>query len=304
MCQAAPVSDPTPDQAIDRIRKAFNPPPGDRTLHAKGAFFGGSFTASAEAAARCRAVPFQGEEVPLLVRWSNGAGKRRADAVPDVRGMAVSFRPPAGGAMDLLGQTAPRFPVRTPAAFLDFTEAAVKPWKVGLFLARHPGSLPAMLVNVRAKAVLPPRSYAEIPYYPIHAYGWTSTAGDHCWVRFVLRPQRSERPEGSFTGPDRLREELVARLAAGPVRFTLEVTVAGPDDDPHDPMSVWKSKDTFDGGTITVTAPVEDPEAAGDVVVFDPTRVVDGIDLPDDPILRYRPGAYSASVDRRVSDSR
>ena len=41
-------------------------------------------------------------------------------------------------------------------------------------------------------------------------------------------------------------------------------------------------------------------ETNGEVVVFDPTRVVDGIELSDDPILRYRPAAYSESVKRRV----
>jgi catalase len=45
-----------------------------------------------------------------------------------------------------------------------------------------------------------------------------------------------------------------------------------------------------------------DPEREqnGEVVVFDPARVVDGVELSDDPILRFRPGAYSASVDRRT----
>ena len=43
-----------------------------------------------------------------------------------------------------------------------------------------------------------------------------------------------------------------------------------------------------------------DPEADGSVVVFDPARIVDGIELSDDPILRYRPAAYSASVSRRL----
>ncbi len=33
-------------------------------------------------------------------------------------------------------------------------------------------------------------------------------------------------------------------------------------------------------------------------MVFDPTRVVDGIELSDDPILRYRPAAYSESINR------
>jgi catalase len=64
-------------------------------------------------------------------------------------------------------------------------------------------------------------------------------------------------------------------------------------------MSVWKSE-FFDAGTIEVTGPDPDREQDGEVVVFDPTRVVDGIELSDDPILRYRGAAYGASVSRRV----
>ena len=51
------------------------------------------------------------------------------------------------------------------------------------------------------------------------------------------------------------------------------------------------------------TAEVPDPEGgpgSSTPVVFDPTRVVDGIELSDDPILRFRPSAYSVSVDRRA----
>jgi catalase len=35
--------------------------------------------------------------------------------------------------------------------------------------------------------------------------------------------------------------------------------------------------------------------------VFDPTHVVDGIELSDDPILHYRALAYAESVQRRAS---
>ena len=55
-----------------------------------------------------------------------------------------------------------------------------------------------------------------------------------------------------------------------------------------------------------MTAEVPDPEGgpgSPTPVVFDPTRVVDGIELSDDPILRYRPGAYSESVSRRMPAS-
>ena len=56
-----------------------------------------------------------------------------------------------------------------------------------------------------------------------------------------------------------------------------------------------------EAGRLEVTATVEDPEKGGDVVVFDPTRVIDGVELSDDVILHARPRAYSVSIDRRAS---
>src|SRR5439155_5522959 len=41
-------------------------------------------------------------------------------------------------------------------------------------------------------------------------------------------------------------------------------------------------------------------EAGGLVVVFDPTRVTPGIELSDDPILRFRAEAYRVSSERRA----
>ena len=76
--------------------------------------------------------------------------------------------------------------------------------------------------------------------------------------------------------------------------------VAGPRDDPHDPTSVWRGERELLAGRVSVTTAMPDPEFDGAVVVFDPTRVVDGIELSDDPILQYRPGAHSASASRRA----
>ena len=79
--------------------------------------------------------------------------------------------------------------------------------------------------------------------------------------------------------------------------------VAGEGHDPHRATSVWSGAREFLGGRIEVTAPVDDPEGgpgSSTPTVFDPTRVVDGIELSDDPILRYRPSAYTESVSRRM----
>lgn len=292
-----------PSEAIDRIAAATGAEHGFRTLHAKGHFYEGTFTATPEAAALSRAGHLQGEPVPVLVRWSNGSGfPRNKDGSSDVRGMAVKFRLPDGSATDLLGQTAPRFPVRTPEDFVALVDATRQPWRLPLFLATRPGAAVALLANARAGAVKPPRSYAEATYYPVHAYRWLAADGSARWVRYRLQPLGAEaaRPAGEYAGRERLREEIVARLASHPVAFELRVTLAATGDDPDDPMSVWRGERELSAGRIEVTAPVDDPEAGGTPTVFDPTRVVDGIELSEDPILRFRPAAYSVSVDRRV----
>lgn len=291
-----------PEQAIDRINRVFGSHPGARALHAKGGFYRGTFTATPEAAALSRAGHLQGDRVDVRVRWSNGAGNPDLpDKAPDVRGMAVSFRLADGTATDLLGQTAPRFPVRTPEDFLAFVAAAQKPLKLPLFLAQHPSAVAPLLANIRAKALGSPASYADLTYYPVHAYRWIDAEGRGTWVRYRLVPIPGPGwPTAGFDGPDRLRDELLARLAAGRVRYDLRITTAAHGDDPRDPMSVWKGERELSAGVIEVTDPDPERETGGEIVVFDPTRVVDGIELSDDPILRYRAPAYSVSASRRA----
>jgi catalase len=292
-----------PEQAVERIRAAFRPPAGYRTLHAKGAFYSGTFTATPEATALSRAGHLSGETIPVTVRWSNAAGNPRVpDPKPDIRGMSVSWKLPDGTATDLLAQTSPRFPTKDPEEFVGLTEASVSPLRLPLFLLRHPHLVGSVLAGLTGGALASPVSFAEASFYPIHAYGWVDAAGTTTWVRYSFRPVATpeDRLEETFTGPDRLREEIVARLARGPVEHDVRVQVAGPGHDPHDPTAVWKGARELLAGRITVTETVSDPETEGAVVVFDPTRVVDGLELSDDPILRYRPAAYAESVSRRM----
>ena len=288
-------------EAIDRINAVFGRHLRTRALHAKGAFYRGTFTASPEATQRCIARHLQGDPVPILVRWSNGGGNPKApDKAPDVRGMAVSFTLPDGSSTNLLGQTAPRFPVRTPEDFVAFVEAAQKPATLPLFLLKHRSALGPLGANIKAKALASPPSYAAATFYPVHAYAWVAPDGSRRWVRYILEPVGFEPLARKFSGADALREEIAARLALAPVVYDLRVTVAAPGDDPHDPMSVWKGSEEFSAGTLTITDLSPDPEADGSLKVFDPTRVVEGIELSDDPILHYRALAYSESANRRA----
>jgi catalase len=297
----------TPDRAVDTFNKGFGRHPGFRSLHARGRFYTATFTATPEAGALCRAAHLSGEPVRTLVRLSNGSGNPNApDRVPDVRGMAVSFRPAEGVTTDLLGQTAPRFPARSVDDFVALTYAASqvkrKPWLLAAFVARHPYVLPALAANAKAGALKPPRSFAAATFYAVHAYKWLDKAGGSRWVRYTWLPDPSAEPAPTPErgDPQYLHHEFERRLAQEPARFTLQVQVAIDGDDPDDPTSVWKGTQRIDAGVLEIEAPDADTEQHGDVVVFDPVRVIDGIELPDDPILAFRPLAYSASVKRRV----
>ena len=219
--------------------------------------------------------------------------------------MAVSFRLPNGTATDLLGQTAPRFPLRTPEQFLALVRAGANPAKLPLFLARYPSTIPAILANARAGSIKAPASFAEATFYPIHAYKWIAPDGGESWVRYTLTPLahagRPASPRGS-PGPTGSRRRSRPGCSAG--RCGSGWTSASPaaGDDPHDPTSVWSdSARLVDAGTIEVTGLDPDREQNGEVVVFDPSRIVDGIELSDDPILNYRPAAYTESVNRRTA---
>jgi catalase len=68
-----------------------------------------------------------------------------------------------------------------------------------------------------------------------------------------------------------------------------------------DPWAVWPAeRRRITAGTLEVTGLDTEREKGDDVLVFDPTRVVDGIELSDDPVLRFRSDAYRESVARRT----
>jgi catalase len=296
-----------PEEAVDRINGRFGRH-GTRALHAKGTLCKGTFTATSEAAALTRAGHMGGEPVDVTARFSNGAGDPgQPDYVPDVRGLAVKFYLPDGSRTDISAQTAPRFPVRTPDAFIQLVQAGApgvgRLWKLPLFLATHREALPALKAS--AAATKPPPSYAAVRYYAIHAFRWLDGAGGERYVRYTWLPQASEpdisKEEAKERGRDYLQEEIAERLAREPVRFTLEVQIADEGDPTDDPTAVWPDeRERLAVGTLELTGLETEREKGGDIVVFDPGRVTDGIELSNDPVLRFRTPAYSASVERRV----
>jgi catalase len=172
-----------------------------------------------------------------------------------------------------------------------------------LFLARHPRVIPTLPANL--SALRPPVSYANCRYYAIHAYRLFDGQGGSRYVRYTFVPEAGEERlsprEAKRRGRDYLQEEIRERVASGPVRFTLELQLAGPGDAVDDPASVWpQDRQRVRAGTLEITGMETEREKGGDVLVFDPIRVTDGIELSNDPVLSFRSKAYSESVARRT----
>ena len=295
----------THEEALATIEARFGSHPGHRALHAKGVICDATFIATPEAARLTRALHMSGKPIPATARISNGSGDPTVpDYAPDVRGLAVAFHLPDGTRTDLLSQTLPRFPFRDQEGFFAAmrvskpspTTLLRMPW----FLIRHPSVIPTLRASNSALASL--AGFAERRFYPFHAFRWVDAEGGERYVRYTWLPtvdaSEIDRAEAKRRGRDFLFEDLRRALDQGPVRWQLEVQIAAPGDDPDDPSAVWPdNRERVVVGELEVSAIDAD---ADDGIVFDPMRLVDGIEPSDDPVLRYRPPAYDLSHRRRT----
>jgi catalase len=296
---------------VDAMREIGAVHPGYRGVHAKGTLCAAQFTPTPGAAALSQAAHFAGPPVRAHVRFSNGAGDPEApDYEPrEGRGMAVKFYPPDAATTDIVAITLPVFFVRDPDAFLEFVRARVADpdtgevdiAKIGAFLGDHPEAMAAATHVMTAE---PPESYLTMAYNSLHAFGFTDEAGTLRFGRYRFEPEGGERTISTDAAEQRgahyLREDLAARLDAGPARFTLLVQLAGEDDPVDDPTVAWpETRERVEMGTLEITGLAFDREQGDDVLVFDPTRVIEGIELSDDAILHFRSHAYAESVKRR-----
>jgi catalase len=300
------------EQAVEAVGDIYGRHAGYRAVHAKGILCAGTFTATPEAARLTRAAHMQGEPIEVTVRFSNAGGDpNEHDGIPDGRGMATKLYLQDGSRTDMLAVTADRFFARTPEEFIEFNRAVSRPpggrprpnpVKMLMYLARHPRAAPAVAA-LREAASIP--SYARRRYNSLHAFRWIDAAGGARHVKFSWLPEEGEAKistdEALAKPPDYLQRDLVERFAGGtPIRFTLELQLAAEGDPLDDPRRAWPAeRERVIAGTLELAGLDTRRERDGDVLVFDPTRVTDGIELTDDPILRFRPKAYSVSVERR-----
>jgi catalase len=275
---------------------------------------------------------------PVTIRFSNGSGNAtQHDGWSDLRGMATRFhlgKDDKGQeiAADLLAVTVPDFFTPTVETFLAFAKAAFpqpylreSPWRKftqllklqvprrnpydGETISPDPGALAFANTHDYAKlsvfqdaSIGAPVSFARAPYHAIHTFIVTGEDGTRRWVRFSWEPTIGVLNKGPKdpVEDDYLRGELQRRLARGPARFSLMLTIGEAGDRFDDSSRAWSfHRRRVFMGTLSIDKVADDQWADNEHLSFNPCRVVDGIDLSDDPILRVRRGTYEVSRLRR-----
>jgi catalase len=304
-------TEPLAERLLTALNQVHGEHAGFRAAHAKGTCATGTFTATSDAARLTRARHMQGEEVPVTIRFSNGSG---APLMPDYakgdgRGVAVEFQVPGGEVADIVGITLPVFFVRNTDDFLGFLAATTRdpatnkpdPGRVMAFLEQHPETASALEA---ASGGALNASYLSCTFNSLHAFGLLDSEGNTRWMRWRLEPENGpetiETEDARAAGKNYLQDDLGSRLAQGPSAFRLLFRMADEGDSLVDPTSPWpESRETIYAGRLMVTGLVGDQAAECEQATFDPTTVVDGIVLSDDPILHARSDAYSVSIARR-----
>lgn len=290
------------EEVIDAINEISGVHRGHRAAHAKGTLLSGTFTPSGTVSSLTTAAHLQSEPVRVTARFSNGGGDPEIpDYAREGRGMSVKFYLPDGEKTDIVALSLPCFFVRTPEDFLEFTRARLDPERLMPdWLGGHPEAMTAIQAALSAD---PPVSYATCAYNSIHSFRWIDSGGGSRFVRYRWEPEAGEQTlskgDAKERGRDYLQEEIVAR---GESAFRLQAILATEEDAVDDPTVAWpEQREHLEVGRLVLDGPELRRERDGDVLVFDPTRVTDGIEMSDDAILRFRGPVYSVSVARRTS---
>lgn len=275
-----------------------------RFAHPKGIVCQGAFEATPAAKALSRAAHWNGNSVPVTVRFSNAAPDvtvpdNSADASP--RGIAIRFG--TGRGTDILAISHNGFVVGTGEDFLAFQLAIAAtdpskphPWPIESFLGSHP--LAKKFVEEVRRV---PAGFATESYFANNAFVFVNEQGQKRTGRYQILPEAGnqyiDNDQLKDLGPDFLSQELRTRLAKGPARFRLYVQLAAAGDQTTDSSLVWPAdRERIEIGLLTITAVVPDSVAAENKLAFDPTRLVDGIELSDDPLPLLRSRVYAFSV--------
>jgi len=301
----------TPDRVVDVLEANGGRHEGYRRNHAKGVCVVGHFESNGAAHALSTAAVFAPGNSPVVGRLAlPGANPYAPDSSVPIRSFALRFTSDNGEQWRTGMNSMPVFVVATPQAFYDQQIAAhpdprtgkPDPQRIQAFFAAHPETA---AFRAWAKTARPSGSYATESYYGLNAFYLIDAQGKRQPVRWHLAPldatpAPAARPQHDA---DYLQADLDQRLAQGPLRWRLLITLGAPGDATHDATRQWPAdRPSVDAGTVVITRSASQDEGPCRDVNYDPTVLPRGMAISDDPILPARSAAYAASYERRTRE--
>src|SRR5450830_2011052 len=300
----------TPGRIVNTFEKNNGLHPGFRRNHAKGVCVAGYFESSADARAYSSAQVFSAAKTPVIGRFALPSGNPYApDSSVPIRSFAVQFSQANGQQWRTGMNSMPVFPVGTPEAFYQMLKAGApdpatgkpNPANMPAFFAAHPEAAPFLAWVKTAK---PSASYATETYNGINAFYLVGADGKRQAVRWGVVPQSLDAAgDTAPAGSDFLEKDLMQRLASGPLRWQLKLTLANPGDPLDDASKPWIGEHTvLNAGTLVLQS--SQAQADGDCrdINFDPLILPSGIEASNDPLLAARSAAYASSYLRRAAE--
>ncbi|MDY0870902.1 catalase family peroxidase [Dongia rigui] len=294
---------------VEALTPPTGPALGHRRNHAKGICFTGQFEANGNGTALSKAQVFTAGQYPVIGRFNFSTPDPNAsDATSRVRGLGLQISTPNGDVWRSAMIDPPIFPVATPDAFYALLQASgdKNPDAMKNFAAAHPE-----IAAFGAWAGSAPwiDSYAGDTFNGLNAFLFVDASGGKHAVRWSLKPQAEAKAlsaeEFAKLGPNHLAEEITARVAAAPQRWTMVVTVADPSDPTADPSKAWPAeRQSVELGTLTVDKIQAEADGPCRDINFDPTILPTGITVSDDPFPAARSAAYAKSFALRMSEEK
>ncbi len=300
----------TPDKIVDTLEHNNGVYPGFRRNHTKGVCVAGYFESNGAAASLSSAQVFSASRTAVQGRFALPTGNPYSpDNAAPIRSMALRFAQ-ADGQQWRTGMNAmPVFPVGTPEAFFELLQANApdpatgkpNPAKPAAFFASHPEAAPFLAWVKTAK---PSSSYATETYNSVNAFYLVNGSGKRQAVRWSMVPvDQAPSTPGAADNKDYLEPDLGTRLAAGPLRWNLVLTLADSADAVNDASKQWPAdRPTINAGTLVLES--EQPQLSGACrdINYDPLVLPSGISASDDPLLPARSAAYASSYKRRTAE--
>jgi catalase len=304
----------TPARMVDALSRRGGDPAGHRRNHAKGICFTGDFEASGAGAGLSAAPMLARGRYSVIGRFAIATGNPQAsDVTGRVRSMAIRIAAPDGEEWRSGMNSSPVFAVSTPEAFYEMTQAQETdpstnkpdPLAPARFIAAHPESRP---FAAWARSAPWTSSYADQVYSSLNAFYFIDATGRSHLVRWSMQPTISANPVPQSSllslGPDFLDRDLGQRLARGPLRWNLVVTVAEPSDPSSDATLAWPAgRRQIDVGTLVVRRAQSESDGPCRDYNYDPTILPVGILPSADPLLAARSSAYARSFDLRETEA-